>query len=270
MFNKKYFALIIVLLLTQVFSSFALAADNSIYYNIENTIFPSGIIYSDVSYTNDYYYTQKIYKDFDSDGIYEVAVIFYDTFGYQHLEIYKVLGQKMIRVFSGKGNSIRISDNSFSITNVEYDGRYFYETYTYQWGNGKFLRTGYAKTYIKDGYIDYKKPIKEEPIKVIKDARVLMVNSLLRARMDGNYDLATKYISKAYSKEINSKDIKSIIPYGKVTAVDIFESKRGDWVVAVIKDSWGRDRVFKFVPIEEKDKYSNFKVEQIVEIPRAN
>jgi hypothetical protein len=29
-------------------------------------------------------------------------------------------------------------------------------------------------------------------------------------------------------------------------------------------------RVFKFVPVEEKDKYGNFKIDQIVEIPRAN
>ena len=74
--------------------------------------------------------------------------------------------------------------------------------------------------------------------------------------MQGDYNFAKNYLSKAYREKINSKDLKSIIPYGRVTALDIFESKRGDWVVAVIKDSWGQDRVFKFVPVEEKDKHA--------------
>lgn len=269
MLKKKCFALIAVLLLAQVFSSFALAADNSTYYYLEDEVNPSNIKLDSFN-TYDYFYnTQKYYRDFDKDGVYEVAVISNGANGQKYLEVYKMSGKKMVRVFSGKGASIRVNTASFSISNVKYDGRYFYETYTYTWGNGKFLRTGYAKTYIKDGN-NHEKPNKDNPIKVIKDARALMVNSFLKARMQGNYDFAKNYISKAYSEKINAKDLKSLVPYGTVTAVDIFESKRGDWVVAIIKDSWGRSRVFKFVPVEEKDKYSDFKIDQIVEIPRAN
>ena len=66
----------------------------------------------------------------------------------------------MTRIFPIKGASIRVNTDSFSIGNVKYDGRCFYETYTYQWGNGRFLRTGYSKTYVKDGYIDYEKPLR--------------------------------------------------------------------------------------------------------------
>ena len=281
MLKKISFALITVLLFAQIFSSFALADDSTYYYledEVESSwagnfklVTPSKIQF-DSFYTYDSFYnnSQTIYRDFDKDGIYEVAVISYSTSGDKYLEVYKIIDQKMIRIFSGKGASIRVNTDSFSISNVKYDGRYFYETYTYQWGNGKFLRTGYAKTYIKDGYIDYERPVKDNPIKVIKDARTLTVNSLLKARMQGNYDLAKNFLSKAYSEKINSKDLRSIIPYGRVTAVDIFESKRGDWVVAVIKDFRGQDRVFKFVPVEERDKYGNFKIDQIVEIPRAN
>lgn len=278
MLKKTSLTLIAVLLFAQVFSSFALAQDNSVYYYLENEmefshskpVITSKIRFDSISTYNYFYYKQTIYRDFDGDGVYEVAVIYYSTSEDKYLEVYKMIGEKIVRVFSGQGASIRINTDSFSISNVKYDGRYFYETYTYQWGNGKFLRTGYAKTYIKNGNMDYERPIKDNPSKVIKDERALTVNSLLKARMQGNYDFAMNYISKAYNEKINSKDLGLIIPNGRVTAVDIFESKRGDWVVAVIKDSWGQDRVFKFVAVEEKDKYGSFKIDQIVEIPRAN
>ncbi len=269
MLKKKCIALIALLLLIQVFSSVALAADSGTYYYFEDTIGP-------ISIHIDYFYTyrpfsnaQKIYRDFDGDGVYEIAVIYNGTQGYKYLAVYKIQGRRMVQIFSGKGASIKVNSNGFSISNVKYDGRYFYETYTYTWGNGKFLRTGYAKTYIKEGYYDYKNPIKDRPI-VSKDERALTVNSLLKARMQGKFDEAMNYLSKSYKAKIDSKELKSIIPYGTVTAVDIFDSQRGDWVVAVIRDIWENSRVFKFVPVNEKDKYGNFKIDEIVEIPRAN
>ncbi|HHY71171.1 MAG TPA: hypothetical protein GX519_05900, partial [Thermoanaerobacterales bacterium] len=199
MLKKIGITLIAFLLLTQVFSSFTLAADNSTYYYSEDEIqsfpvsnyklvIPTKIQFDSFYKSNYYYNTQTIYQDFDGDGVYEVAVISYSTSGDRYLEIYKIIGQKMIRIFSGKGASIRINTDSFSISNVKYDGRYFYETYTYQWGKDKFLRTGYAKTYIKSGYIDYERPIYDWPVKVVKDARTLAVTSFLKARMQGDYD----------------------------------------------------------------------------------
>lgn len=269
MLKKKIVALVVAMLVFQVFSSVALAADTSTYYFLENDVGPLSI-HVDLFYTyRPFYNAQKIYRDFDKDGHYEVAVIYNGTYGNKYLTIYKIQGKRMVQIFSGKGDSVRVNSDGFSITNVKYDGRYFYETYTYTWGNGKFLRTGYAKTYIKGGYTDYEKPVPSQP-DVAKDARALTVNSLLKARMQGNYDIAMNYLSEAYKEKIDSKDLKTIIPYGRVTAVDIFDSQRGDWVVAVIRDTWGRDRVFKFVPVEEKDKYGTFKIGDIVEIPRAN
>lgn len=285
-----------VLLFAQVFSSFALAADTSTYYYFEDKIKDSldfnfrlvlptkiqleslyDISTNNIYRYNNFYDMQIVYRDFDKDGVYEVAVIYYSTSGDKYLEVYKTVGQKMLRVFSGRGNAINISSNSFSITNVKYDGRYFNETYTYKWGNGKFLRTGYAKTYIKDYYIDYPSyptyptyPDYEKPSKVTNDERALTVKSFLKARMQGDNKFAYNYISKDYKEKISSKDIAKLVPYGKVTAIDIFDSKRGDWVVAVIKDSWGQSRVFKFVPVYEKDQYSDYKIDQIVEIPKAN
>jgi len=38
----------------------------------------------------------------------------------------------------------------------------------------------------------------------------------------------------------------------------------------IIRDIWGTSRVFKFVPVNEKDEYGNFKIDEILEIPRAN
>ncbi len=270
MSKKKIVALVAAMLILQIFSSVALAADSSTYDYLENDVSPLSI-HVDLFYTyRPFYNAQKIYRDFDKDGQYEVAVIYNGTYGNKYLTIYKIQGKRMVQIFSGKGDSVRVNSDGFSITNVKYDGRYFYETYTYTWGNGKFLRTGYAKTYIKSGYFDNEKPIKDRPDNVARDPRALAVNSLLKTRMQGNYDKAMNYLSKAYKAKIDSKELISIIPYGTVTAVDIFDSQRGDWVVAIIRDTWGRDRVFKFVPVEEKDKYGTFKIGDIVEIPRAN
>lgn len=269
MSKKKIVALVAAMLIFQIFSSVALAADSSTYAYLENDVSPLSI-HVDLFYTyRPFYNAQKIYRDFDNDGVYEVAVIYNGTYGNKSLAVYKIQSNRMVQIFSGKGASIRVNSNGFSISNVKYDGRYFYETYTYTWNNGKFLRTGYAKTYIKDGYYDYEKPIKDKPIGN-KDERAITVNSLLKARMQGNYNEAMNYLSKAYKAKIDSKELKSIIPYGRVTAVDIFDSQRGDWVVAVIRDIWGNSRVFKFVPVNEKDEYGNFKIDEIVEIPRAN
>ncbi|HHY42708.1 MAG TPA: hypothetical protein GX514_07670 [Thermoanaerobacterales bacterium] len=268
MLNKKCVALISVLLMTIVFSSAALAANNSTYYYIEDEIGPLSI-HKDLFYIyKPFYNAQKIYRDFDKDGVYEIAVIYSGLDGNKHLAVYKIQGNRMVQIFSGKGVTINVNSNGFSISNIKYDGRYFYETYTYTWNNGKFLRTGYAKTYIKNGY-DYEKPIKDKPI-IRKDERITIVNSFLKARMQGKYDEAMKYLSKAYKSKIDANKLKSIVPYGSVTAVDIFDSQRGDWVVVIIRDIWGTSRVFKFVPVNEKDEYGNFKIDEILEIPRAN
>jgi len=269
MLKKKIVVLVVAVLILQVFSSIAFAADSSTYVYVENNVIPVSISL-DLFYTyRPFYNAQKIYRDFDNDGVNEVIVIHSDTYGNKYLSVYKVQGKKMVQIFSGKGVSIKVNSKGFSISNVKYDGRYFYETYTYTWNNGKFLRTGYAKTYIKEGSFDYEKPIKDKPI-VSKDERILTVNSLLRARMQGKYEEARNYLSKAYKAKIDANKLKSIIPYGTVTAVDIFDSQRGDWVVVIIRDVWGNSRVFKFVPVNEKDGYGNIKIDEIIEIPRAN
>lgn len=296
MLKKTSLVLVSLLIFAQLFSSFALAVDNSTYYYFEDKVkdsfdfdftlkLPTKIqfdslfdIYSRNDYAyNNFYDMKVIYRDFTGDGIYEVAVIYYGTSGDKNLEIYKTSGNRMISIFSGKGNDIRINNNSFSITNVKYDGRNFNETYTYKWGNGKFLRTGYAKTYIKGSYPNYpiypsypSYPDYEKPNKITNDERALTVKSFLKARMQGDYKFAYNYLSKAYKGKVNSKDISRLVPNGKVTTIDIFDSQRGDWVVAVIQDSWGQSRVFKFVPVKEKDQYSDYKIDHIVEIPRAN
>lgn len=269
MFKKNIVALIAAMLIVQIFSGIALAEDNRIYVYFEKDVIPLSINV-DLFYTyRPFYSAQKIHRDFDNDGVYEIAVIYNGTHGYKYLTVYKIQGKRMVQMFSGKGVAIRVNSNGFSISNVKYDGRYFYETYTYTWSNGKFLRTGYAKTYIKEGSFDYEKPIKDRPI-ISKDERILTVNSLLNARMHGKYDEVMNYLSKAYKEKIDSNKLQSIIPYGNVTAIDIFDSQRGDWVVAVIRDIWGNSRVFKFVPVNEKDGYGNIKIDEIVEIPRAN
>jgi len=264
MLKKRIVAFVAVVLILQIFSTVALAADSS-----NNDVIPLSINV-DLFYTyRPFYNAQKIYKDFDKDGVYEVAVIYNGANGNKYLAVYKIQGRKMVQIFSGKGISIKVNSNGFSISNIKYDGRYFYETYTYTWSKGKFLRTGYAKTYIKEGSFDYAKPVKDKPI-VSKDERVLTVSSLLKARMQGKYNEAMNYLSKGYKEKIDSNKLKSIIPYGTVTAIDIFDSQRGDWVVAVIRDILGNSRVFKFVPVNEKDVYGNIKIDEIVEIPRAN
>jgi len=268
MLKKRILILVAAVLILQVFSSVALAADSSTFVYSEE-VSPLSISV-DLFYTyRPFFNAQKIYRDFDKDGVYEVVVIYDGLYSNKHIAVYKVQGKKMVQIFSGQGASVKVNSNGFSISNVKYDGRYFYETYTYTWHNGKFLRTGYAKTYIKEGYVDYEKPVKDKPT-VSKDERVLTVNSLLKARMQGKYDEAMNYLSKAYKAKIDSNKLKFIIPYGTVTAIDIFDSQRGDWVVVVIRDTRGISRVFKFVPVNEKDGYGNIKIDQVVEIPKAN
>lgn len=259
MFKKTAKVTIAILLFSLVFSSIAMATENITYtYNFTHSVQQDYFVRNQLNSLFITYYrtglvSGKIYdievslRDFTGDKNHEVAVITHTVTGEKHLDIFTGYGQKMIRIFSGKGDLIKLNFNSFSISNVKYDGRYYNETYTYKWRNGKFLRTGYAKTYIRDdGY--YEIPIKDKPIKIIKDERAFAVNSLLKARMQGNYDFAMNYLSKAYKEKFGSKDMRSLIPYGQVTTVDIFESQRGDWVVAVIRDYWGQSRVFKFVP----------------------
>ncbi|MCR4429820.1 MAG: hypothetical protein NUV45_02235 [Tepidanaerobacteraceae bacterium] len=204
-------------------------------------------------------------KDFTGDGKLDVGIISSNGKGDKYLDIYTFSGNKTYRIFSGKGKSIKINKYSFDITNVGYDGRYYNETYTYQWSesHGRFLRVGYAKTYIKGGNGGgYEKPGKY-------DERISTAKSLLSARMSGNYEQAAKYLSTAYREKLGTEGIGSAIPYGMVTAVDIFESQRGDWVAVVMKDRWGQSRVFKLVPVQEKDQYGNYKIDNIVEIPQA-
>lgn len=204
-------------------------------------------------------------KDFTGDRKLDVAIISSNGRGEKYLDIYTFSRNKAYRIFSGKGKSIKINKYSFDITNAGYDGRYYNETYTYQWSEsrGKFLRVGYDKTYIKGGNGGgHEKPGRY-------DERISAAKSLLSARMKGNYEQAAKYLSKSYKEKLGTKGIASVIPYGTVTAVDIFDSQRGDWVVVVMKDRRGQSRVFKFVPVQEKDKYGNYKIDNIVEIQQA-
>ena len=207
-------------------------------------------------------------RDYTGDGVLDIAIVYTDVNNYKHLYIYTITGSDAKEIFSESGSHLNLNRETFSITNIKYDGRYFYETYTYEWSQakGRFLRTGYAKTYIRD-YNDnnYEKPIK--PIN--KDERIKTVSAFLNERMNGRIKLAEKFLSESYKAEVEEKDLKAIVPYGRVTAIDIFESRRGDWVVVVIKDYWGCSRVFKFVPIEEENEFGKFKIDNIIEIPEA-
>lgn len=304
---KKISIVFITLILILQFSSFALASE----YNINNITKDNGIQSKDLNqsnYTTDkYIISQKqldyllenyvnnttktydiinadiIYKDLTNDGIYELIILYQDFNGEKYLEIYTPVNNKITRIFSGYGDHINIDQNSFSITNTEFDGRYFYETYTYRWRNGKFLRTGYSKTYIRDNEFFWELPTqKNNPswnnwpngntnkTNITRDERILTVENLLKARMTGNINFSKNYLSKNFKKDIDNNKLRQLIPYGKVSNIDIFESQRDDWVVVVINDRWGQSRVFKFVPIKEKDQYGNYKIDQIKEIPRAN
>ncbi|HHW01517.1 MAG TPA: hypothetical protein GXX35_01645 [Thermoanaerobacterales bacterium] len=204
-------------------------------------------------------------KDFTGDGKLDAGIISSSARGEKYLDIYTFSGKKAYRIFSGSGNAVKINKYSFDITNIGFDGRYYYETYTYRWSAdySRFLRVGYARTYIRGGNGGgYENPGRY-------DERIVTAKALLSARMKGNYELAAKYLSKSYREKLGIDGIASVIPYGTVTAVDIFESQRGDWVAVVMKDRWGQSRVFKFVPIQEKNQYGNYKIDNIIEIPEA-
>jgi hypothetical protein len=278
--KKSVLLLIALLVFSFSLSGFAFAKDNvATTFHFNESVQQQFLIKSRLNSIFSTYYRpglvsgyiydiQVTLRDFTGDGTYEIAVISYSITGEKHLDIFSGYGRNMVRIFSGKGDSIELNNNGFSISNVKYDGRYYNETYTYKWGNGKFLRTGYSKTYIKNDYTRW--PIKEKPDRISKDERVRTVSSLLSARMQGDFDNAMNFLSQSYKKDVSSKELRKLIPYGQVTTVDIFESQRGDWVVAVIRDYSGQSRVFKFVPVEESNEYGNIKIEQIVEIPRAN
>lgn len=301
---KKIGATLIALLLVFQFSSFAFASESNNFTsnNIQSKVVKT--IYQN-NYTTSRYMSQKqidsllgnyvrltvknydiadadiAYRDLTGDGKYELIILYQGFYGEKYLEIYTPVGNKMIRIFSGQGGSINIGKNSFSITNIKFDGRYFYETYTYSWRNGKFLRTGYSKTYIKDNGFFWEWSQNDIPSwdnwsnwnsskNDVKDERTLTVKNLLKARMTEDLKFARNYLSKDLKSKTSTSKLRNLIPYGKVSTIDIFESQRGDWVVAVINDRWGQSRVFKFVPVKEKDQYGNYKIDQIIEIPRAN
>lgn len=285
MLKKLSFVLTLTLVLGVMFSSFAVAAQNDPQNSIRSQVM-TGILKNNAktgsitgtqlnSMLGDYSknHRQSDYingldvtiKDFNGDGKLDVGIISSNGRGEKYLDIYTFSGNKTYRIFSGKGISIKINKYSFEITNIGYDGRYYYETYTYQWStnHSRFLRVGYDKTYIKGGNGGgYEKPGKY-------DERISTAKSLLSARMSGNYEQAAKYLSTAYREKLGTKGIGSVIPYGTVTAVDIFESQRGDWVAVVMKDRFGQSRVFKFVPVQQKDQYGNYKIDNIIEIPQA-
>lgn len=304
---KKLGVALITLVLVLQFSSFAFASENNAiksndvqskvlksiyqnnYTNTKYIISQKQIDYLLNSYikfttkTYDMADAKIVYRDLTGDGVYELIILYQDFYGERYLEIYTPVSSKMVRIFSGHGDYINIAQNSFSITNIKFDGRYFYETYTYRWRNGKFLRTGYSKTYIRDNGFFWEWPTQSDnsswnrwpnwntnKTNVTTDERTLTVKNLLKARMTGDLNFAKNYLSKDLKKSVDNNKLRQLIPYGKVSTIDIFESQRGDWVVAVINDRWGQSRVFKFVPIKEKDQYGNYKIDQIVEIPRAN
>jgi hypothetical protein len=278
-FKKISAAFILVMFLGQLLPGISFAQDdiygNSIpskvfseVYQIKgNTSFPisqkqlSSVLTAYSKYHWEIVDTDITLRDYTGDGNPEIVIVSDSHTGKKILDIFLLKGKNVLRIFSGSGTSIKLNKKTFCISNMGFDGRYYYETYTYQWRSGRFLRTSYAKTYTKSG--NYEKPIKN-------DERITVVNALLRARMRGNYTESLNYISKGYKDKVKNENIASIIPFGKVTAIDIFDSKNGDWVVVVIRDIWGQDKVFKFVPIQEKDEYGSFKVDYIMEIPKAN
>lgn len=289
MFKKLSALTIALLLMVQIMSNFALAADDNNQYIIQRKLVTE--IVQDENYRYGYLTSKQLnillnvlgksylnwyeivdvdftLNDYTQDGILDIAIVYTDIHNNKYLDIYTMTDNKAVKIFSGFGNNVNLNSKTFSITNIKYDGRYFYETYTYKWSQakGKFLRTGYAKTYIRDyNEYDYEKPVK--PIK--KDERIKTVSAFLNARMNGNMKQAEKYLSKSFNDKVSEKDLKALVPYGKVTAIDIFESYRGDWVAVVIKDVWGRSRVLKFVPVEEKNEFGNYKIDNIVEVQEA-
>ena len=300
MIKRLATSVVVLLLLSQLVAGFALAAEDNNQYYIKAKITkdiklePYGLQFS-YSYldavidaymrygyfSNDIADVNVALRNYTGNGSFDVAIISHSRTGVKYLDIFSLSGNRMTRVFSGSGSNVELGADSFSIGNVKNDGRYYYEAYTYKWRDGKFLRTGYSKTYIKDWndfYYDYGydydydfvypgRPIirPEKPVK--KDERISVVRSLVNARMAGKDSIAKGHLTESLKKQLGNKGIDTLVPYGRLTTVDIFDSQRGDWVVAIIKDSWGIDRVFKFVPVKENGSY---KINSIVEIPKAN
>jgi len=209
-----------------------------------------------------------ILRDYTGNGVLDILVVYTDKHDYKYLDIYTITGNRARKIFSGEGNQLNLKRKDSQFPNIKYDGRYFYETYTYEWSQlrGRFLRVGYGKTYIRD----YESGGNWRPSKpIIRDGRIKTVNDFLKERMDGRMISAEKYLSSSYKGKINADDLKMIVPYGNVTTIDIFNSQRGDWVVVVIRDFWGRSRVFKFVPVREADRYGEYKIDDIIEIQQA-
>lgn len=305
MLKKLVTSVVVLLLLSQLVAGFALAAEGNDQYYIKAKITrdirlePYGWQFSygylDLvidTYMRYAHSSQDIVdvnvalRNYTGNGSFDVAIISHSRTGVKYLDIFAFSGDKMTRVFSGSGSQVKLGADSFSIGNIKNDGRYYYEAYNYTWRDGKFLRTGYSKTYIKDWndfyfdydyndyydynyYYDYFNPTRPivRPEKPSKDERINVVRSMVNARMSGKDSVAKDFLSEAFKKQLGNKGVDTLLPYGRLTAVDIFNSQRGDWVVAVIKDSWGIDRVFKFVPVKEN---GTFKIDAIVEIPRAN
>lgn len=274
------------ILLSQLFAGFAMAAENNNNYAIQTKIIkdiylnPRGwnTPWTQVSsLLNSYEETRlgtkskdpivsvyAVVKDYTLDKKDDIAIVSYGKSGKQYIDVYTLAGRTAVLRFSGVGDVVKLNDKSFSLTNYGYDGRHYYATHTYEWLRGKFVKTGYSITYYKNGSSNTKPT---NPGKY--DERIVTAKALLSARMKGDFELASKYLSSSYKEKIGTSGLKNIIPYGVVTAVEIFDSQRGDWVAVVMKDWSGRSRVFKFVPVEEKDQYGNIKINEIVEIPQA-
>lgn len=284
---KKISVITLTLVLaSQIFAGFAMAAENNNTYAIQNKIIkdiylsPKGwnTPWSQVNSVLNNYLTNRmgkntkdpivgayaVIRDYTSDNVDDIVIISYGRSGKQYIDIYTVAGRWAVLRFSGSGDVVKLNNNTFSLINYGYNGRHYYATHTYQWLWGKFVKTGYSITYYRNGSSSPK------PIKPKYDERIETAKALLSARMKGNFELAGKYLSKAYREKIGGgSGLKNLIPWGTVSAVDIFDSQRGDWVAVVMKDWAGRSRVFKLVPIEEKDNYGNIKINEIVEIPQA-
>jgi len=286
MLKKVSILALTFILLSQLFTGFVMAAENNSNYAIQTKIIkeiylnPKGwnTPWAQVSFLLNSYEKSHlndkskdpivnlyvVFKDYTMDKKDDVIIVSNGKSGKQYIDVYTLTGKGAVLRFSGSGDVVKLNDKSFSLINYGYNGRYYYETHTYEWLGGKFVKTAYSITYYKDSSSNTKPT---NPKK--NDERIATAKALLSARMKGDFELASKYLSKSYREKIGISGLKNIIPYGVVTAVDIFESQRGDWVAVVMKDWAGRSRVFKFVPVEEKDQYGNIKISEIVEIPQA-
>ena len=68
------------------------------------------------------------------------------------MDIFSGYGRNMVRIFSGKGDSIELNNNGFSISNVKSMGVTIMKPILINGVMANFLRTGYSKTYIKNDY----------------------------------------------------------------------------------------------------------------------